>query len=124
MIVLRIDTTEIEDKALKVRQEHNVQTYGIKDIFSLIEQRGIHLIRYPFGKDTVLGFSTVFEGKKIIVSNSSEILSREIFTIAHELGHILYDFEDNNQDIKIDINIEDIDESISEARAYHFANCF
>ena len=124
MIVLRIDTTEIEDKALKVRQEHNVQTYGIKDIFSLIEQRGIHLIRYPFGKETVLGFSTVFEGKKIIVSNSSEILSREIFTIAHELGHILYDFEDNNQDIKIDINIEDIDESISEARAYHFANCF
>ena len=78
MIVLRIDTTEIEDKALKVRQEHNVQTYGIKDIFSLIEQRGIHLIRYPFGKETVLGFSTVFEGKKIIVSNSSEILSREI----------------------------------------------
>jgi Zn-dependent peptidase ImmA (M78 family) len=124
VIVLRIDTTEIEDRALKVRQEHNIQTYGIKDIFSLIEQRGIHLIRYPFGKDTVLGFSTVYEGKEVIVSNSSEILSREIFTIAHELGHILYDFEDSNQDIKIDLDIENIDESISEIRAYHFANCF
>lgn len=124
VIALRINTTVIEDRALKIRQEHNIQTYGVKDIFSLIEQRGIHLIRYPFGKDTVLGFSTVFEGKEVIVSNSSEILSREIFTIAHELGHILYDFEDNNQDIKIDIDNRDIDESISESRAYYFANCF
>lgn len=46
-----------------------------------------------------MGFATVFEGKKVIVSNSSEILSREIFTIAHELGHIVYDFEDNKQQI-------------------------
>ena len=68
-----IDKTEIEYRALKVRQEHNVQTYGIKDIFSMIEQKGIDLIRYPFGKDELLGFSTVFEGKKLFVSNYSEI---------------------------------------------------
>lgn len=123
-MVLRIDKTEIEDRALKVRQEHNIQTYGVKDIFSLIEQRNIHLIRYPFGKDVLLGFSTIFEGKKVIVSNSSEILSREIFTIAHELGHIIYDFEDGNQDLKIDIDITEINEDISEARAFYFANCF
>lgn len=117
-----IDKTEIEYRALKVRQEHNVQTYGIKDIFSMIEQKGIDLIRYPFGKDELLGFSTVFEGKKIIVSNSSEILSREIFTIAHELGHIIYDFEDENHSVKIDIN-DECTEDISENRAYYFANC-
>ncbi|WP_411679872.1 ImmA/IrrE family metallo-endopeptidase [Clostridium thailandense] len=121
---LRIDKTEIEDRALKVRQEHNIQTYGVKDIFSLIQQRNIYLIRYPFGKNVLLGFSTIFEGKKVIVSNSSEILSREIFTIAHELGHIIYDFEDNNQDLKIDLDISEIDEDISEGRAFHFANCF
>lgn len=119
-----IDKTEIEERALKIRQESNIQTFGLKDIFSLIEQRDTHLIRYPFGKDTVLGFSTIFEGKEVIVSNSSEILSREIFTIAHELGHIIYDFEDDKQDVKIDINIDDIDENVSEARAFHFANCF
>lgn len=123
-MTLWINKIDIEKKALDIRQENNIQTYGVKDIFSLVEQRGTHLIRYPFGKDTVLGFSTTFEGKEIIVSNSSEILSREIFTIAHELGHILYDFEDENQDVKIDINIDDIDEDISEARAYYFANCF
>jgi len=123
-MTLRINKVDIEKKALDVRQENNIQTYGVKDIFSLVEQRGTHLIRYPFRKDTVLGFSTIFEGKEIIVSNSSEILSREIFTIAHELGHVIYDFEDENQDVKIDINIDDIDEDISEDRAYYFANCF
>jgi Zn-dependent peptidase ImmA (M78 family) len=122
-MVLWIDKTEIEDRALKVRQEHNIQTYGIKDIFSMIDQRGIDLLRYPFGKDELLGFSTVFEGKKIIVSNSSEILSREIFTIAHELGHIIYDFEDSNHDVKIDIEINEETEDISENRAFYFANC-
>ena len=124
MIALRIDKNEIENRALTLRQERNIQTYGVKDIFSLIEQKDIHLIRYPFGKNVLLGFATVYEGKKVIVSNSSEILSREIFTIAHELGHILYDFGDCNQDIKIDIDIEDSNEDISEERAFYFANCF
>jgi Zn-dependent peptidase ImmA (M78 family) len=123
-MALKIDKTEIEERALKVRQEYNVQTYGVKDIFSLIEQRNIHLIRYPFGKDVLLGFSTAFEGKRVIVSNSSEILAREIFTIVHEFGHILYDFEDGNQDLKIDLDSTDIEEDICEARAFYFANCF
>lgn len=124
MIILRINTNEIENRAIKIRQEYNVQTYGIKNIFSLIEQRDIHLIRYPFGKGTMLGFSTIFEGNEVIVSNSSEILSKEIYTIAHEFGHIIYDFEDKNQNIKIDIDIDNIDENISESRAFYFANCF
>lgn len=122
--MLRIDKTEIENRALTLRQERNIQTYGVKDIFSVIEQKDIHLIRYPFGKNVLLGLSTVYEGKKVIVSNSSEILSREIFTIAHELGHILYDFEECNQDIKIDIDIEETGQDIAEERAFYFANCF
>ena len=117
-----IDKTEIEKRAIAERK--NIQTYGVKDIFSLVEQKDIHLIRYPFGKDKLLGFSTFFEGKKIIVSNSSEILSREILTIAHELGHVIYDFEDKFSAVKIDVEIEDNSEDISEARAFYFANCF
>jgi aryl-phospho-beta-D-glucosidase BglC (GH1 family) len=70
-MVLRINKRDIEKKAMEIRQENNIQTYGIKDIFSLIEQKGIHHIRYPFGKDVLLGFATVYEGKRVIVSNSS-----------------------------------------------------
>lgn len=123
-MVLRIDKREIEKRALDIRQEYNIQTYGVKDIFSLIEQRGIHHIRYPFGKDVLLGFSTAFEGNGVIVSNTSEILSREIYTVAHELGHIIYDFEDSENEIKIDFDIKEINEDISEERAYYFADCF
>jgi len=119
-----IDKTEIEQRALKVRQENKIQTCGVKDIFGLVAQMDIHLIRYPFGKEKLLGFSTFFEGKKIIVSNSSEILSREIFTIAHEIGHIIYDFADEYNKVKIDIEFDDSSEDISEARAFCFANCF
>ena len=118
-----INRTEIEQRAQQVRQEYNIQTYGVKDIFSLIEQSGIHLIRYPFGKDKLLGFAAIFEGKKVIVSNSSEILAREIFTIAHELGHIYFDFEDKLDIVKIDVEINENSEEISEARAFHFASC-
>ena len=123
-MALRINKRDVEKKAIEIRQENNVQTYGIKDIFSLIEQKGIHHIRYPFGKDILLGFSTVYEGKRVIVSNSSEILSREIFTVAHELGHIVFDFEDSNQELKIDFNLDEDKEDICEDRAFYFANCF
>lgn len=119
-----INRIDIEKKALAIRQEYNIQTYGIKDIFSLIEQMGIDLIRYPFGKDVLCGLSSVFEGKKVIVSNSSEILSREIFTIAHELGHLIYDFEAYDQDVKIDLDISKVDNDIAERRAHYFAACF
>ncbi len=117
-----IDKIGIEKVALEFRG--NIQGYGIKNIFALVSQKDIHLIRYPFGRDRILGFSTIFEGKKIIVSNSSEILSREIFTVAHEIGHIIYDFEDKNGDVKINLGMGDITENISEARAFYFANCF
>ena len=123
-MVLRIDKRDIEKKAIEIRQENNVQTYGIKDIFRFIEQKEIHHIRYPIGIDVLLGFSTVYEGKRVIVSNSSEILSREIFTIAHELGHIVFDFEDLNQELKIQLDLDEVKEDICEERAFYFANCF
>lgn len=119
-----INKTEIEQRSLQLRQEHNIQTYGVKDIFSLISQREIHLIRYPFGKDKVLGFSTCFQGNKLIVSNSSEILSREIFTVAHELGHVIYDLENGHNKINIDFEIVEDCGDLPERRAFYFANCF
>jgi Zn-dependent peptidase ImmA (M78 family) len=118
-----IDNHEIEKKALAVRQKNNIMSFGVRDIFSLIAQEGIDLIRYPFGKNKLLGFSALFEGKKVIVSNSSEILSREIFTIAHELGHVIYDLEDHTGVVKIDTEQTETAEEISEMRAFYFACC-
>jgi Zn-dependent peptidase ImmA (M78 family) len=123
-MTMMIDRIEIDKRAALTRRECGIQTYGVKDIFSLIEQIDVQLIRYPFGHDVLLGFATFYEGNFVIASNSSEILAREIFTIAHELGHILYDFEDKISGIKIDHEISEDSEDLSEARAYYFANCF
>lgn len=118
-----ISFTDIEKDVAGIRKQYGIETYGIKDMFSLVEQMGIDLIRYPFGKDILYGLSTVFEGKRVIVSNSSEILTREIFTIAHEMGHLRYDFEAYEQDMKVDFDINSA-ESLSEKRAHYFAGCF
>lgn len=115
---------EIEKKALSIRHEQNIQWGGIKDIFELIEQMEIDLIRYPFGKNILCGFSAIFEGKKVIITNSSEILAREIFTAAHELAHLLYDFDLNSEDVKVDMDSTSNRESIPEKRADFFAACF
>lgn len=118
---MKFNHDDIALDARHLRKAYDIDTNGIPDIFSFINQQNIELIRYPFGQNTILGFSTIYEGKKIIVSNSSEILSREIYTIAHELGHIIYDFADGASMIKIDK--ETYADGISEERAYYFADC-
>lgn len=121
---MKIDREEIALGAKRLRNAYGIQTNGISDIFSFVNQQGIELIRYPFGRNTLLGFSTFYEGKKIIVSNSSEILAREIYTVAHELGHIIYDFCDNASGLKIDKHTENAYPlSLSETQAFYFADC-
>lgn len=119
---MKFDQCAIALDAKRLRKTYDIESNGISDIFSFINQQNIELIRYPFGKNTIMGFAAIFEGKKVIVSNSSEILSREIYTIAHELGHIIYDFTDSSGMIKIDKDSLS-DDSISEDRAYYFADC-
>jgi Zn-dependent peptidase ImmA (M78 family) len=119
-----VNRIDIEKKALSIRHEQNIQSCGITDIFELIEQMEIDLIRYPFGKDILCGFSAIFKDKKVIVTNSSEILAREIFTAAHELAHLLYDFDLDNDDVKVDLDLTATRESIPEKRADFFAACF
>lgn len=112
---------EIERTALDLRNRFNIETHGIKDIFSIVHKMDISLIRIPLGKDTLCGFSTVYDGKKIIVSNTSEILSREIFTIAHEIGHCIYDLNLDEQKIIIDKNVSTDTKDFIEKRADYFA---
>ncbi len=112
---------DVEIDARRMRKSLGIDSNGIPDFFSFVNQQAIDLYRYPLGKNTILGFSAIYEGKKIIVSNSSEILSREIYTVAHELGHIKYDLKDNNF-VRVDDGSK-ADDTIAEMRAYYFADC-
>ncbi|MFW5972339.1 MAG: ImmA/IrrE family metallo-endopeptidase [Bacillota bacterium] len=78
---------EIEKLADYVRDECKVTDYGIQNIFDAADKLKYRVIRLPIGEDLFLGFSLIKESERIIFSNSSLILSREIFTVAHEIGH-------------------------------------
>jgi Zn-dependent peptidase ImmA (M78 family) len=78
----------IEKSANLTRGYCRVTGYGFHDIFkSCCEDLDYKMIRYPIKDNPILGFSEIKDNDKIIFTNSSAILSREIFTAAHEIGH-------------------------------------
>lgn len=83
----KIRKLEIEKKADDFRQNKGIYTYGITNIFELCDSE-YYLIRYPIGEDGILGAAFYKMGNFVVFSNSSVIRSREIFTVAHEIGHI------------------------------------
>ena len=118
------DCLEIDKRALKLRGEYNVDSYGINDLFALVEKMNIYLIRIPLGYNSICGFTTVYEGKKVIVSNSSEILAREIFTVAHEIAHCEYDLDVKEQKLIVDAEVATSKGNLIEKRADYFAVSF
>ncbi|MED1711766.1 ImmA/IrrE family metallo-endopeptidase [Bacillus thuringiensis] len=117
---------EAEEKADELRTRHKLGIRGIKDIFQFIDQTlGYLLIRYPLGEDSLQGFAAVHTGERLVVTNSSDRLGREIFTAAHEIGHHEFDIDKDNPTIIHDVNIGkfNIENSI-EYRADCFAAHF
>lgn len=75
----------------------------IKDIFSLIESQGVHVIRQEMGN---VGFDGAFlyspENGAFLIINASRPLVRQVFTAAHEYCHCL---KHRDRGIQIDRNI-------------------
>src|SRR5665648_383532 len=111
----------IEKVAENVRDECNVTDYGFQNIFEAAEKAGYRIIRYPIGSESFLGFALIKETEKIIFSNSSQILSREIFSIAHEMGHHKLHLSEQDKTIIRDDDFSDRDEN--EIEANYFAAC-
>lgn len=109
---------DIEKRAFQMRQHCITDTYGIIDIFESCDKNGFKVIRFPLGEDGILGFAQIRDEDRLICSNSSVILAREIFTVAHEMGH---------HDLHLDENcmlIQDadlIDRNCQEEEANYFA---
>lgn len=113
---------KIEKMANNVRNECQVSGYGIQNIFDDVEKIGYEVIRYPIGENSFLGFSLIKEVGKIIFTNSSLILSREIFSVAHELGHHTLHLKKEGLTLIKDDDFCDRDEN--EVEANYFAACF
>lgn len=114
---------EIERIANETRQKAIITGFGIANIFDVCQTLGYSSIRYPLGKDSILGAAIIKDCDYIIFSNSSYILSREIFTVAHEIGHIELKHLNDNLPQITDFSQFDDDAEI-EKEANYFAACF
>lgn len=114
---------EIRRKAEEFRGKCKVSRYGIIDLFKECERLGYYkLLRYPLGEDADLGFVLKKDNDTVIFTNTSSRLAREIFTLAHEIGHAVlhlenvHSFVDNAKTI-----VGSIEEKEQEAN--YFAVC-
>lgn len=84
---------------------------------------GYKLLRYPLGENADLGFSVKKDNDTIIFTNSCIRLSREIFTLAHEIGHILFHLKDGKSFIDDNMTINGRSTDEKEEEANYFAAC-
>lgn len=114
---------EIRIKADTIREKCKVSRYGIIDLFKECERLGYKLIRYPLGENADMGFTLIKESDIIIFTNTSNRLSREIFTLAHEIGHVNLHMNAGESfiDDNVTISGRSIDEKEQEAN--YFAAC-
>lgn len=113
---------EIRILADSFREKCKISRYGIMDLFKECDRRGYQLIRYPLGKDSDLGFVTKRDNETIIFTNSSIRLSREIFTLAHEIGHIVLHMDKNDSFIDNEVTFKCYEDEM-EQEANYFAAC-
>lgn len=114
------------DRAERLRGEFGLGDRGIRDLFKFVETAlGYLLFRYPFGEDSIQGFAAPFRGERLIVTNSSQRLGRELFTLAHEIAHHIFDLDENQNRMISDVRTGEFSqENLREYRADWFAACF
>ncbi|MDD2402882.1 MAG: ImmA/IrrE family metallo-endopeptidase, partial [Clostridia bacterium] len=105
----------------KVKDNCRIVGYGIQNIFDVARELEYQVIRYPVGIDAFLGFALIKDNERIVFSNSSVILSREIFSIAHEIGHQKLHLSEQGLTIIKDDDFSERDEY--EVEANYFAAC-
>lgn len=109
---------DIRRAANNFREKCKVSRYGILDLFKECERCGYKVIRFPNGNNANLGFVMMLDGEIIIHTNSSSRLSREIFTLAHEIGHGVLHLGEYGKFIDNTESLEDSDEKELEANYF------
>ncbi len=114
---------EIRIEADSIREKCKVSRYGIIDLFKECERLGYKLLRYPLGANADLGFALKKDNDIVIFTNTCSRLSREIFTLAHEIGHVILHLEDTNSFIDDNTTISERSTNEKEQEANYFAAC-
>lgn len=114
---------EIRIKADVLREKCKVRRYGIIELFKECERLGYKLLRYPLGEGADLGFTIKKDNDTIIFTNTCSRLSREIFTLAHEIGHTILHMESTVSFIDDLVTISGRNTEEKEQEANYFAAC-
>lgn len=114
---------EIRKKADSFRVQCKIGKYRIIDLFRECERSGYKLVRYPLGDNADLGFTVKKDNDIVIFTNSCSRLSREIFTLAHEIGHVILHLDDENSFIDDNVTINGRSTDEKEQEANYFAAC-
>ena len=114
---------EIRIKADSFREKCKISRYGIIDLFNECERSGYKLLRYPLGEKADLGFTVKKDNDIVIFTNSCSRLSREIFTLAHEIGHVILHLDDMTSFIDDNDTINGRSKDENEQEANYFAAC-
>lgn len=114
---------EIRIEADTFRSKCKINGYAISDLFKECEQLRYKLIRYPLGEGEVLGFASKREKDNIIFTNTCSRLSRELFTLAHEIGHMVLHMERELPFFDTTETIFQGNQSEAEQEANYFAVC-
>ncbi len=113
----------IRRKAENFRENCRNNKYGIMDIFEECNRSGYRLLRYPIEGESALGFALKRDGDYIIFTNSAVRLSREIFTLAHEIGHVILHLNSGRAFIDNKQTLDDSENNEEEQEANYFAAC-
>ena len=114
---------EIRRSSELLRENYKVGRYGIIDLFRECERLGFKLFRYPMGEDGDLGLALKRDEDIIIVINTSIRMSREIFTLAHEIGHAVLHLNNENHFVDTNATLDGRNENEKEQEANYFAAC-
>lgn len=114
---------EIRIEAENFRSHCKVGKYGIIDLFEECNARPYKLIRYPLGEHAEMGFALKKDEDIVIFTNSSVRLSREIFTLAHEIGHVILHLDREASFVDNQNTIGNGTDIILEQEANFFAAC-
>jgi Zn-dependent peptidase ImmA (M78 family) len=117
----RAKYNEIRKKANEFRSNCKIGQYGIVNLFEDCERFGYKVIRYPLENEDLLGFSAKRDADTIIYTNTNVRLSREYFTLAHEIGHVILHFQDKQSFLDNNNTLEDCTYNDKECEANAFA---
>lgn len=106
----------------QAREALGLGSEAVPDIFHLLEDEGLLVLRRPLGDDGPEGALFVADDLQVVLVNCSKRLSRQHFTAAHEYGHFLFDAGTR---LTIDVELFGSgSQSIPEKRANAFAAHF